>query len=263
MSTARLGRARLGRERLGYGQLTRPAPPPVELDFETTGLAATGELAELDFETLDPTTTSATLSAQAAPTEPAISVGDELYERVQPLAYADQRLGYPLRALCRAIGRMAQPIEDLARDTDEGPGWSAVVDVDRCPDRLLFLPAWLTGTRYTRGLSPAALRQAIRDRDHLDRGTPPAITRAAQRHLTGTRTVVLIERDGSPYHTTIVTRPAETPDAAGLRHAVLAQKPAGHRFSFLTSDQPLINEGTRTIDAAPARIDTATRSDVT
>jgi hypothetical protein len=214
-------------------------------------------------------------------------LADDVYEEVSPLAYRDEADGWPLLHFIQAVGATVADIEDVVYDTDDGPGWSAAVDLDRAPARLLSWLAQLNGTVPRTDLTDTAYRTHIREAGAQKRGTPGAMIAAAQAQLTGSKSVRLLERDTSPYHLTVVVRPSEVPrtdrdrtwdEVEGtwdvtegawddlttiVRDAVLAQKPAGLVLTFLMSDSPLIDEGSRTIDAATATIDSAQLADVT
>jgi hypothetical protein len=92
------------------------------------------------------------------------------------------------------------------------------------------------------------------------------MTAAAKRTLTGDDPFILIiERNGSPYRIGAVTRTTQTPDPAVTLAALLSQKPAGLILTHTVSDDALIDEGTRTIDAVDVAvtIDAAVTADIT
>lgn len=195
---------------------------------------------------------------------PALSpVAATLYEQVSPLAFADPDNGYAVAHVCQAIGLMWQDMDDLIRDTDSGPGWSTLVDVNRAPGFVLPWLAQLAGVRATRGISETALRDEVARADGQRRGTPEAIRRAAAKTLTGTQSVRLVERTTSAYTLTVITSTSETPDPAATLAALLAAKPAGLVLTHVVSSAPVIDEGTLSIDAATGDIDTATIADIT
>jgi hypothetical protein len=157
---------------------------------------------------------------------------EELYAGLGPWARADTARGlaadrWDLLELCEAAGGRLQPLLDIVRDSDAGPGWSFVVDADRAPEEWLGWAAQFAGKRLQQGLALAEQRARVKSTDGFDRGSPSAIAGAAQQYLTGTKTVYLVERHGSPYRLTITTVAAETPDPAAVLRAVIAQKPAG------------------------------------
>jgi hypothetical protein len=133
-----------------------------------------------------------------------------LYDALAPLATLDGQADWHLAHYCGALGAMFQPVADVARDTPAGPGWSAVLDLDRCPD------AWLPWLAQFVGVTVIA----------------------AQATLTGNRTVTFRERDSSaadpPYTLEIVTLTGETPDPAATRAAIIAQKPGGILLNYRT-----------------------------
>lgn len=170
-----------------------------------------------------------------APTPPPPTLAtfaDNLYDALEPVAWQDAFYGYALAHYCASLGAMFQPVEDLARDTEDGPGWSAVLDLDRCPDAWLPWLAQFVGVTIPAGLTPAEQRAWITGTDGFARGTPAAIRNAAAATLTSSKTVVLRERDTSPYRLEVVTYEAETPDPAATQRAILAQKPAGIVLSY-------------------------------
>src|SRR5437764_7240325 len=123
---------------------------------------------------------------------------------------------------------MYQLVEDLVRDTLDGPGWSALVDLDRCPDVALPWLAQLVGVRLLPGSTPDEQRARIASTDGFRRGTRDAMIAAARATLTGAGTVILRERDGDPvaepidyaYRLTAITYADETPDASATEQAL-------------------------------------------
>jgi threonine dehydrogenase-like Zn-dependent dehydrogenase len=133
---------------------------------------------------------------------------------------------------------MFQPVADVARDTPAGPGWSAVLDLGRCPDAWLPWLAQFVGVTVIAGSTPNAMRERIASTDGFKRGTPEAIRGAAQATLTGNRTVTFRERDANspdpPYTLEVVTLTGETPNPAATRAAIVAQKPGGIVLNYRT-----------------------------
>lgn len=168
--------------------------------------------------------------------------GQDVYQAVAPLAYADEEHGYPLALFADAFGRMFQPVDDLAGDTAEGPGWSQAVDIDRAPPEALGWLAQFTGVTLDPTLDDTAQRAWIRAGSGMKRGTPAAIVAAARKHLTGTQTVVINERDAGAcpsepaYGLTVITFTSETPDPAVTEADIRAAKPAGLVLQYLTAD---------------------------
>jgi hypothetical protein len=161
-----------------------------------------------------------------------------LYDALAPLATLDGQADWHLAHYCGAHGAMFQPVADVARDTPAGPGWSAVLDLDRCPDAWLPWLAQFVGVTVVAGSTPAEMRTRIASTDGFNRGTPEAIRAAAQATLTGNQTVTFRERDSSaadpPYTLEVLTLTGETPDPAATRAAIVAQKPGGILLNYRT-----------------------------
>lgn len=158
-------------------------------------------------------------------------VGEMLYASLEAFADKDQENEWQLLRFCEAIGGMFDEVNDLVSDTEEGIGWSKVVDVERAPEKWLGWLAQFVGVTLIAGLADAAQRQRITETDGFKRGKPSAIQGAARSALIGTQTVYLVERHGSPARTTVATLPAETPNPALVLARILEQKPAGDIFA--------------------------------
>lgn len=191
------------------------------------------------------------------------SVGAELYDANQALAYADLENDYALAILCEAIGRMWQPVADLVEDRDGRPGWAVLVDVETTPAYAVPWLAQIPGVQLTRGISEADQRQEVRLRSGEARCRPASMRAAAEATLTGTRTVRILERTSSAWTLTVITRTSETPDAAATLAALMSQKAGGDVLTHVVSNSPIIDEGTRTINASSSTIDAATLADIT
>jgi len=164
-----------------------------------------------------------------------------LYSMLQPLAQLDPDAGWSLLILCNAIGVMFQEVDGWVRDTPDGPGWSQIMDLNRCPSDSLAWLAQFAGVRIPDGLDDADARAWVASTDGFRRGTPAAIVAAAQATLTGTKTVLLGEREGggtsSPdyaYYLSVFTYASETPNPAATQAALIAQKPAGIVLVYAT-----------------------------
>ncbi len=115
----------------------------------------------------------------------------------------DAGQGYPLLRFLDGIGRQLQVVDDLCRDTGGFPGWSVVLDPVRCPTPYLPWQGQFVGVTVDTALTDAQQRAQIAGEGGFARGTPAALVATAQRFLSGTKTVVLVERDGDPYTLTI------------------------------------------------------------
>jgi hypothetical protein len=143
-----------------------------------------------------------------------------MYEGLLPAAFDDETQNWALLHFCEAFIGSMQLVEDLIRDdqTIDAPGWSIVLDVDRAPYYGLpwlgqfvgvTTPALMIGE--TEAAHDARVRDYIRAVGGFDRGKPSSVVGAVQQFLTGTKEVILYERDTSPYHFDIRTRETETP----------------------------------------------------
>lgn len=126
-----------------------------------------------------------------------------------------------------ALTKLMEEIDSLARDDNSYPGWSAIVDINRCPDEGIEWLGQFVGVVIPAGTTDADARTLIISQQDKLRGTPGAIIRAAQLHLTGTKQVTLRERFGDPYFLQVITRTGETPNPTQSLADIMTQKPAG------------------------------------
>lgn len=134
-------------------------------------------------------------------------VAADLYEEVSPaMTYAEEQTDYPLAHLIEALTRPLANAAEIAYER-----WETILDAELTPDAALRWAAQFYGVDYT-GMTDEQVRTALQSPTGFARGTPGSIVAAAQRHLTGTKTVLKIERFGSPYVTYVRTRLEETPD---------------------------------------------------
>lgn len=111
-------------------------------------------------------------------------MGDELFEGFAPLVEAFGDPDNNLRDYCRSMGMMIQPLDDIARDGDNGePGFSQILDLTR--GKAEWIP-WLSQfVGY-----PAPERRPEQDREwYLDTERSRTITRSAHRRGTIARMV--------------------------------------------------------------------------
>lgn len=165
------------------------------------------------------------------------SFAAELYERLAPIAWDEARQDYALAKYLGGLGQMFQVVDDYGRDQlvngEYAPGWSQLLDINRCPSPALGWLAQFVGVRLQTGLSDAAQRARIQGTDGWNRGKVSAIVAAAQQYLTGTKTVIIRERDPAAcaaqpaYGLTVITKTAETPSSAAVLAALTIAKPAG------------------------------------
>lgn len=138
-----------------------------------------------------------------------------------------------IEAVCEPLTEL----DSLARDSDDGIGWSALLDLDRIPDKGLPWLAQFVGVQTIIGLDTSSQRARIAAHANWKRGSPDAIIQAAQLHLTGNKTVILRERfTGDAWKLGIVTYTDETPDSAQTLADILEQKPAGIVLTYNVLD---------------------------
>jgi hypothetical protein len=109
--------------------------------------------------------------------------------------------------------------DELNSDTAYG----VLLDLDLTAAKALAYLAQFVGERLPKGLDEAGQREWILDRPNSRRGTMRSIANAAQRTMTGTRLVCIIERaDGTPGDhpddVTVLTYDYETPDPIQVRN---------------------------------------------
>lgn len=169
-------------------------------------------------------------------------ITEDLYASLGPWSRADtEDESWVLLDLAEAVGGRLQPIEDLIRDTDDGPGWSSILDLDRVPDAWLGWLAQFVGVRLRVGLGVIEQRMRITSTDGQHRGSPAALRAAARQYLVGpdgtggSAYVIINERlGGNAYQLGILTLTSQTPDPAAVLAAILEQKPAGIVLTFNT-----------------------------
>lgn len=144
-------------------------------------------------------------------------------------------------------GTPQESVSELLRMVPVGrPGWSILFDPDLCPVRYLPWLAMFAGVRLTTGMAEEEMRSRIKDRDGLRRGTPGAIARAVQQHLTGSKTVLIRERfnhaSGSsadaPGYLDVVTREDESPETDWKDLVNLIKRPSSEVQASARSTSP-------------------------
>ncbi len=159
---------------------------------------------------------------------PAVSpLAEELYAALGANTLGDD-FRWLLLFYCQALTLNLQEVHDLAADTDQYPGWSALLDVSRAPAKALPYLAQFVGADVLPGLDDASQRLRIAEAQGWRRGTPASIRAAAQQWLTGARHIFMTERqDGSAYRLRLAFYATEVADQDQLTRAVQAAVPAG------------------------------------
>jgi hypothetical protein len=162
-------------------------------------------------------------------------VADRLYTALTPVAWLDDRYGWSLAILCGGVGEPFQEVDDLVRDTADGPGWSSIMDLARCRADWLPWLAQFVGVTIPTGTAAATARSMIAERQGFARGRRPTMVAAIQATLTGNKTVYMTERyTADAYKIAVRTLTAQTPNAATTQAAALATKPAGLILDYAT-----------------------------
>jgi hypothetical protein len=165
-------------------------------------------------------------------------LGARLRERTQPLAPDDASYGYAHAHLCEALGSMLEQVGEVFDPEGDVPPLAPILDVELCPAWALPWLAQLVGVVLPYGVGDDEARTYIRDVAGFERGTPASLRAAAGLFLTGDKTVYFRERDPTgadpPYTLEVVTVASETPDAAAVLRALLAQKPGGIVLNYRT-----------------------------
>jgi hypothetical protein len=131
-----------------------------------------------------------------------------------------------------AIAVMFTEVDFLAFETDTTEAWQVLFDPDLIPAKGLPYLAQFLGERLPEGISEPLAREWLNDNPNRYRGTPYSIFRAAQRHLTGSRSVSMSERDdgagpgSNVEYLQIVTFTSETPDPVQTEADIRSVLPA-------------------------------------
>jgi hypothetical protein len=162
-------------------------------------------------------------------TMPVVSdAANELYESISPAwTEGDEDNGWAMLWLCEALAAPAlQPLFTYSRDTDEFPGWTSIFDLNRITARQAQYLGQFVGVRVPDGASLDDAKALILDRPASKRERPLALVTAVQALLTGTKRVVLQERDtGSAFHHALFTYSSQTPDPDAVESLIARIKP--------------------------------------
>lgn len=148
------------------------------------------------------------------PAQPDIGAfAQRIYDIIKPLAWEDDAHGWALAYFLAAGGVMSQQIDTYAADGPNGePGWSILVDVERCPPEALPWLAQFVGPPPVEGMTEQQQRDYIADLANWKRGTREGVIAAVRSTLTGSKSVLFHERvGGAAYQLGITTYLFETP----------------------------------------------------
>jgi hypothetical protein len=159
---------------------------------------------------------------------------ESLLKLLQPMLYDEPNQGYALTTYLSSLGMNFEIIEDWARDSDDGKiGYSILVDATRVPDYAITWLGQFVGIQITQGLPANMQREQLIGLGNWKRGTVAALQAAPLPFLTGSQTVIVKERDTSPYHFEVLTYGSETTDQAKVLKALTSQKPAGLIMTYI------------------------------
>jgi hypothetical protein len=181
-----------------------------------------------------------------------------LYQQLLPMAGDDEENGWVLAHLCAVLMKPVELVSQLAAADGEKPGWRKVLDLDEAPVELLPWLGQFNGTALDETESEEEMRRKIREARGSHRGTTRAILSDVAATLTGTKSVRLLERDGSsPYENVVVTRASETPNEAATLAALNNRqtKPLGVVYALIVGGSIVIDELIGTLDAQVGTID--------
>lgn len=190
------------------------------------------------------------------PTVPAVA--ENLYAELVVSEPGDAQRDWPLLKLLGAVGTTMGRLAEIVRDTDDGLGWTSVLDPDRAPAWALPWLAQFAGVRARVDAAPdeATKRALITAPPAFLRGTRAGMTAAVAATLTGSKTVTVLERvGGDPYALTVIVRTSETPNTAATLAAAMSQKPIGLILTLVVSNATVIDAMTGTIDSLTGTID--------
>ena len=140
------------------------------------------------------------------------------------------------------------------------PAWSTLLDVDNCPTQLLPFLSMFNGTGVQPGVADGIARSQIRYESSFKRGqgyagnyttqngpAGGAIVLAAQKYLTGTQIVTLIERTNpvgnpDPYWFQLIVQSSQLVSAPLLTAAVNAVKPGGVQWTLTVTNAWTISQ---------------------
>lgn len=171
-------------------------------------------------------------------------VAERIYEEIRPIAYNDAVYDYFLAHMVEAWTRPFLIVEEIVRDTDDGPGWSSIMHPDTAPAMFLDWLSVVLGSIPRPGETEEQARQRLRGMEHLRRGSAAAMRSAATRYLdTGDPDVepyvIFNERvGGNAWQLAVRTLASQTPDEDQVRAALMEQKPIGIVLTYEAVTDP-------------------------
>lgn len=170
------------------------------------------------------------------------AIGDEAFGDFFPLV---ERYGDPSQVLetyLKGLGNMLKQIDDIAKDgSDDEPGWSQIFDLKKAKTEWLPWMGQLVGypvparpSGQTLEAYDAAQRERIITRSAYRRGTIALLVEVVQEQLSGSKSVIIHERNGGdPYVIKVWVFASQIATSeAEVRRAALDQKVAGLIMDF-------------------------------
>lgn len=194
---------------------------------------------------------------------PVTQFAQDVYNRLEPIWAGDGQRGYPLLAFIGGLGEAFRQGEEAARARPGRQPYQQCWDINACPDWLLPFLGQAVGVTVTLSQTPDQQRAQIIAEQGYARGRPANLIGRVEQTMTQPGRVHLIERDPDAWGIAVRYDPAYTLDATATQNAITAGTVAALAVNAVSSSVPIIDEGTRTIDAAAGVINTVTLADIT
>jgi len=137
----------------------------------------------------------------------------------------------PKDDLLKFIEALATPLDVWWEITSNN--WETALDPTQTPVEALGWLGQFVGVMIETSWTEAESRAAIEHPEGFDRGKTSSLIQAIQRTLTGTKTVLVVERfDGNAGELFVRTRTSETPSEDGTRAEAMRKKLAGLLLNY-------------------------------
>jgi hypothetical protein len=194
---------------------------------------------------------------------PMTAFAQGMYDWLEPIRTGDDAKDYVLAVICGGYGEMFRDVEELVRAQPGRQPWQQAFDIDACPDFQIPWLGQLVGVSVVTGVPAAAQRAQVKAEAGFWRGTVTGLLGAVIQTLTGGLRAHLTERSSDAWTMLLTTDTRDTPSPTLTNNAAQAAKAAALLLTVSQTTVPLIDEGTRTIDASAGVINTATLADIT
>jgi hypothetical protein len=143
-------------------------------------------------------------------------LANDAYQQLRLMVPEDEALGFPFANYLAAMLGPGELIESWVRDTDNGPGWGIITDLERAPEIALPWLAQCKGVVLPPSLLSSQWRDYIRQARGMRRGSLASLVDAAKTHLLGpdaSKVVRVLNRAGpTAWDITVITRTAQMPE---------------------------------------------------